>query len=50
VVEPEQWDPHPESLLRIGLVRYESRDLDDPWTLEPLYLRPSSAEEKKMTR
>lgn len=37
------WDPQAESLLRVGLARQE---MDDPWTLEPLYLRPSSAEEK----
>ena len=40
------WDPQPESLLRIGLERYRAGQRDDPWTLEPLYLRPSSAEEK----
>ena len=40
------WDPHPPSLLEIGLSRYRAGERDDPWKLEPLYLRPSSAEEK----
>lgn len=46
LVSPEQWDPQPENLLRIGLHRYEAGERDDVWTVEPLYLRPSSAEEK----
>jgi tRNA threonylcarbamoyladenosine biosynthesis protein TsaB len=46
VIDRERWDPQPESLLRIGLTRYERGDLDDAWTVEPLYLRPSAAEEK----
>jgi tRNA threonylcarbamoyladenosine biosynthesis protein TsaB len=40
------WDPHPQTLLDIGLNRYLSGQRDDIWHLEPLYLRPSSAEEK----
>ncbi len=40
------WDPHPASNLESGLVRYWAGERDDPWKLEPLYLRPSSAEEK----
>jgi tRNA threonylcarbamoyladenosine biosynthesis protein TsaB len=46
LVDPARWDPEPGSLLRLGLARYELRESDDPYTLEPLYLRPSSAEEK----
>jgi tRNA threonylcarbamoyladenosine biosynthesis protein TsaB len=45
-VEPSFWEPQPASLLRIGLSRYLAGERDDPWTLEPLYLRPSSAEEQ----
>src|SRR5262249_52484279 len=45
-VPPEEWDPRPESLLRLGLPRYVAGERDDIWKLEPLYLRPSSAEEK----
>jgi tRNA threonylcarbamoyladenosine biosynthesis protein TsaB len=46
VVEMSQWDPRPESLLRLGLTRWARGEGDDLWTLEPLYLRPSAAEEK----
>jgi tRNA threonylcarbamoyladenosine biosynthesis protein TsaB len=44
------WEPQPASLLRIGLARYWAGERDDPWTLEPLYLRPSSAEEQWRAR
>jgi tRNA threonylcarbamoyladenosine biosynthesis protein TsaB len=47
VVQAEAWDPQPESLLRIALARYQAGEGDDFWQLEPLYLRPSSAEEKR---
>jgi tRNA threonylcarbamoyladenosine biosynthesis protein TsaB len=40
------WLPRPESLLTLALPRFARGDRDDPFTLEPLYLRGSSAEEK----
>jgi tRNA threonylcarbamoyladenosine biosynthesis protein TsaB len=46
VVGAEDWDPRAESLLSLGLARYRAGERDDLWTLEPLYLRPSSAEEQ----
>lgn len=46
LVEAALWDPRPESLLCLGLARYSRGERDDLWTLEPLYLRPSSAEQK----
>jgi tRNA threonylcarbamoyladenosine biosynthesis protein TsaB len=46
VLNPELWDPQPPSLLNLGLARYAAGERDEVWTLEPLYLRPSSAEEK----
>jgi tRNA threonylcarbamoyladenosine biosynthesis protein TsaB len=46
LVGPENRDPQPQSLLRIGLSRIQASERDDLWNLEPLYLRPSSAEEK----
>jgi tRNA threonylcarbamoyladenosine biosynthesis protein TsaB len=46
VVAADHWDPRPESLLGLGLARYERGDRDDFWSLEPIYLRPSSAEEQ----
>lgn len=46
VVAAELWDPRPESLLEIGLTRFQAGERDDFWSVEPLYLRPSAAEEK----
>jgi tRNA threonylcarbamoyladenosine biosynthesis protein TsaB len=46
VLPEELWDPQPESLLALGLARHARGETDDPWLLEPLYLRPSAAEEK----
>lgn len=44
------WEPQPASLLRIGLARYLAGERDDPWSLGPLYLRPSAAEEQWQAR
>ena len=46
VVAMDDWLPRPESLLRLGLEKLASGRRDDPLAVEPLYLRPSSAEEK----
>jgi tRNA threonylcarbamoyladenosine biosynthesis protein TsaB len=46
VVPAEAWDPEAQSLLKIALARYQAGERDDLWLLEPLYLRPSAAEEK----
>ncbi len=45
-VEPERREPQAESLLRLGLTRFRAGERDGVWGLEPLYLRPSSAEEQ----
>lgn len=45
-VDASLWEIQPASLLHLGLARYRAGERDDPWTLEPLYLRPSSAEEQ----
>jgi tRNA threonylcarbamoyladenosine biosynthesis protein TsaB len=50
VVAAEVWDPRPESLLQLGLKGFRAGQLADLWSLEPIYLRPSSAEEKWTTR
>ena len=42
----ELWDPRLESLLKLGCERLARNERDDVWSAEPLYLRPSSAEEK----
>jgi len=44
-VAPAQREPQPASLLELGLDRWRRGEADDPWSLEPLYLRPSNAEE-----
>src|SRR5438105_497802 len=50
VVDMEDWDPRAETLGRLGSMRYATGHHDDPWTLEPIYLRPSAAEEKWKNR
>ncbi|HEY7153891.1 MAG TPA: tRNA (adenosine(37)-N6)-threonylcarbamoyltransferase complex dimerization subunit type 1 TsaB [Gemmataceae bacterium] len=50
LVDASLWEPRSASLLRIGLTRYLAGERDDPWALEPLYLRPSSAEEQWRAR
>ncbi len=50
VVDAAQWDPRADSLLRLGLARYRAGERNDLWALEPLYVRPSSAEEKWTAR
>lgn len=49
-VEARLWEPQPASLLHLGLARYRAGENTDPWALEPLYLRPSSAEEQWRAR
>jgi tRNA threonylcarbamoyladenosine biosynthesis protein TsaB len=50
LVDAVKREPLPESLLQIGLERFQRGERDDFWTLEPLYLRPSAAEEKWVGR
>jgi tRNA threonylcarbamoyladenosine biosynthesis protein TsaB len=49
-VDAALWDPQAETLLQLGLARYAADERDDPFALEPLYLRPSSAEEQQRAR
>lgn len=46
VVPEDNWRPGADSLLTLGLERWQRGERDDPFAVEPLYLRPSSAEEK----
>ncbi len=44
------WTPRAESLLTLGLAAFQAGRRDDPFAVEPLYLRPSSAEELWLKR
>jgi tRNA threonylcarbamoyladenosine biosynthesis protein TsaB len=46
----ERWEPLPESMLRLALLRWRGGESDDVLSAEPLYLRPSSAEEQWTAR
>jgi tRNA threonylcarbamoyladenosine biosynthesis protein TsaB len=46
LVEEDDWQPKLESLLQLAKVRYERKTFADTMTVEPLYLRASSAEEQ----
>jgi tRNA threonylcarbamoyladenosine biosynthesis protein TsaB len=41
-----RWEPSLGALLDVGVERLRGDDRDDPLRLEPIYLRPSSAEEQ----
>lgn len=43
-VEEPARDPDVASLFELGLARYRNNERDEAFALEPLYLRPSSAE------
>jgi tRNA threonylcarbamoyladenosine biosynthesis protein TsaB len=46
----ELWEPLSESMLRLALARWRAGARDDVFAAEPLYLRPSSAEEQWAAR
>lgn len=47
VIDPTLWEPQAAVLLRQGMQRWrEGAKPDDVWSLEPLYLRPSAAEQQ----
>jgi tRNA threonylcarbamoyladenosine biosynthesis protein TsaB len=46
LVAESEWEPRVESLLRLALGQWQAGERADLFALEPLYLRPSSAEEK----
>lgn len=50
IADPTCWDTQPMALLHLGLSRWAAGVRDDPWALEPLYLRPSAAEEQWSAR
>ena len=46
ILPKETWFALPASLLQIGLRRFQQGERDDPFAVEPLYLRASEAERK----
>jgi tRNA threonylcarbamoyladenosine biosynthesis protein TsaB len=46
VAAPADWHPRVESLLALGLARWQRGERDELWRLEPLYARPSAAEQQ----
>jgi hypothetical protein len=44
--------PSIQGMLALGMRRYRAGERDDPWRLDPIYCRPSAAEEqwKKLGR
>ena len=49
-VDAAHWHPLPQTLLQLGWMRYQKGERDDVLTVEPLYLRPSAAEEQWTSR
>lgn len=46
-VSPEAtWNVRAETILRLGLPRLDAGERDDPWAVDPIYLRPSAAEQQ----
>lgn len=47
MLEPELWQPRASRLAEVGLREFQAGRTCDPVALEPLYIRPSAAEEKR---
>jgi tRNA threonylcarbamoyladenosine biosynthesis protein TsaB len=50
LLDPRHREPQPEGLLQVGLAAYLAGTRSDLWSLEPLYLRRSAAEEQWKAR
>jgi tRNA threonylcarbamoyladenosine biosynthesis protein TsaB len=46
VVDPAQWTPRAETVAGLAYRRYQAGERHDIWSLAPLYIRKSAAEEK----
>ncbi|WP_437185419.1 tRNA (adenosine(37)-N6)-threonylcarbamoyltransferase complex dimerization subunit type 1 TsaB [Planctomicrobium sp. SH668] len=46
LLHPDCWTPTARSIAILGEKRALAGNFDDPWTLEPFYMRRSAAEEK----
>ncbi len=44
---PRWWHCDISTVADIALNRFDNGDLDDPWSLDPIYFRPSAAEERR---
>lgn len=45
IESPELWNCDVFTVADIARQRFSDNDVDDPWSLEPIYFRPSAAEE-----
>ncbi len=50
VADESLWWPRAERVIPLGLEQFRAAPLREYFTLEPLYLRPSAAEEKRATK
>ncbi len=48
LAERDLWHPRASYVARLALQRFRDGHTDDPWTLEPLYVRKSYAEEREL--
>lgn len=47
VADETSWWPRPESVLALGWRQFHTAPINQYWDLEPRYMRPSAAEEKR---
>lgn len=50
VDDQDHWRCKSSAVAAIALRRFAEDDVDDPWTLSPIYFRPSAAEEVRKAR
>jgi tRNA threonylcarbamoyladenosine biosynthesis protein TsaB len=50
IADQGDWDCDAASVAQVATKHYENGRRDDLWNLEPLYFRPSAAEENRMAR
>lgn len=46
IADESVWAASAESVGRVGFAHYQNGRRDDPWKIEPVYYRPSAAEER----
>ena len=50
IADQKHWELSAVSIGQVGIKSYESGRRDDFWKIEPLYFRPSAAEELQIAR